>query len=62
MFACAASTSDDPSQPAGDTDTGNEQDITSAKKQLAGSWVVTSDSKDLTSSVAYELRPNGDFW
>ncbi len=62
VFACSSSSQDD-SQPDGDNaDTGTEQDITSARNNLEGSWTVADESKDLSSTVAYELRPNGDFW
>lgn len=63
VFACAASSSDESDTPQGDNaDQGNEQDITAAKSVLKGSWTISTDSKNLTSSVAYEFRPGGEFW
>jgi hypothetical protein len=59
VVACGSAGSDD-AAPQGDQ--GDEQDITSTKSHLKGSWTITDDSKALTSTVAYELRPNGEFW
>jgi hypothetical protein len=63
IAACAADASDDSNVPQGDNaDQGNEQDITTAKSVLKGSWTISTDSKNMTSSVAYEFRPSGEFW
>jgi hypothetical protein len=56
VFACSSASSD------GSADQGSEQDVTAAKVQLTGSWVVDTASAEETSVVALELRPNGDFW
>jgi hypothetical protein len=58
VFACSAASED-----TSDTqDQGTEQDLSAAKKNLIGSWTITDKSADYSSSVAYELRPNGEFW
>jgi hypothetical protein len=62
VFACAADATDDSAPEGDEVDTGNEQDITKAKSQLQGSWTIADESKDDTSTVAYELRPGGELW
>ena len=60
--ACSSASQDD-GTPQGDAvDQGTEQDLTSARSELKGSWTIADGSKDLTSTVAYEFRPNGEFW
>src|SRR5262249_54770204 len=44
------------------TDVGSEQDITSAKSQIKGSWVVDDKSAPMTATAAYDFRPNGEFF
>ncbi len=57
VVACGSAQDADATQSAA-----VDQDMTAAKSELVGSWTITDASKDLTSSVAYELRPNGQFW
>lgn len=61
VVACTASTDDSSSDPTNAVDQGDEQDITSAKSNLKGSWTISDGSKDLTQILAYEFRPNGEF-
>src|SRR5947209_296558 len=56
--ACTSSTNED----SNSGDQGSEQDLTAAKTQLKGSWTISDASKALTSEVAYEFRPNGQFF
>ncbi len=62
VFACSSAPEDSDSAAAdGNVDQGDEQDITSTKNQLKGSWDVSAASKDLTSVVSYEFNANGTF-
>jgi hypothetical protein len=57
VFACSGSANDD----AAPADQGSEQDITSAKNALRGSWQIESASENLTSDLSYEFDANGTF-
>ena len=61
VVACAADTSDDPSTPSDNVDTGPEQDIVTTKNQLKGSWTIDKASADYSSDVSYEFNANGSF-
>ena len=57
VFACAGNTSSSDGAAQGP-----EQDIKSGRSPLVGAWTISSDSAGYTSSIAYVLRPNGEFW
>ena len=61
IVACGASAQDD-SSADDNSDQGDEQDITAAKAQLKGSWTIDDSSSELSSTVAYDFRPNGEFF
>ena len=61
VFACTNSTEDTSNASDGNVDQGNEQDITSTKNQLQGSWKIDAASKDESSVVSYEFNANGSF-
>ena len=61
VFACAGNTDDSSNAPADNVDQGPEQDITSTKNQLQGSWAIDDASKNLSSEVSYEFNANGSF-
>jgi hypothetical protein len=62
IVACAANTSSDDSNAAGNNvDTGPEQDIVTTRNQLQGSWTIDDASKEYSSIQSYEFNANGTF-
>jgi hypothetical protein len=57
VFACAAAQD----ESAGNEDRSSE-DIVAAAPQLEGSWTIDDASAKLSSTIAYDFRPNGEFF
>ncbi len=53
--ACSAASPDAGDQAA-------EQDISAAATQIVGSWTIDASSAGLSSTVAYDFRPDGSFF